>query len=148
MFMSAYAHTAWNVEKVTNMDQVRLTSPAAALAPKLSRLRALTTEAEWAQLAAGGGTGTLARTLTCSLERIGRLSEVLPRAMRAKSRRTSANLGESRRTGAAARRGRRGAFPLCPAQAAAAAIPRAVWRHGRSTRRPWVDGGGGRPENG
>ncbi|EOD27503.1 hypothetical protein EMIHUDRAFT_443168 [Emiliania huxleyi CCMP1516] len=29
-----------------------LTSPAAALAPKLSRLRALTTEAEWAQLAA------------------------------------------------------------------------------------------------
>ena len=68
---------------------VRLTSPAAALAPKLSRLRALTTEAEWAQLAAGGGTGTLARTLTCSLERIGRLSEVPPRC--------GPNLGEPRR---------------------------------------------------
>jgi hypothetical protein len=50
-------------------------SASESVAPKLDRLRQLTTEAEWAQLVGKGG-GTLPRLLTCSIGRMDRLQRV------------------------------------------------------------------------
>jgi hypothetical protein len=50
-------------------------SASASVAPKLDRLRQLTTDAEWAQLVGKGG-GSLPRILTSSLGRIDRLLRV------------------------------------------------------------------------